>query len=293
MSTALCVDRKGREDTKEGPILERKQRAFVQWRTLACSHYQYTLRVRFTLFTFSFSPIRPWTLYPDRGEQQHNPVLVRNHISFLFAFENNLLREDDGRRGARIKAWCNLLLKEDEHRQRTNLTAARGCIREATETVSFACQKQKEAYTWCPGSNSFSLPPSLSSLNSYYKQILLSLWLLLLGTTLLVAGFVLLFTNERKSHCKSQAQNLEHPTSCDRLAKARVLTHILSCLSSATVRAGLLCTRFHPFHPWSLSLENCLPVNQEEKGMAGYRYARLISRARQNDWVYPIHMRKS
>jgi len=37
-------------------------------------------------------------------------------------------------------------------------------------------------------------------LRHYYKQILLSLWLLLLGTTLLVAGFVLLFTNERKSH---------------------------------------------------------------------------------------------
>jgi hypothetical protein len=37
-------------------------------------------------------------------------------------------------------------------------------------------------------------------LKHYYKQILTSLWLLLMGTTLLGAGFVLLFTNERKSH---------------------------------------------------------------------------------------------
>lgn len=37
-------------------------------------------------------------------------------------------------------------------------------------------------------------------LRHYYKQILLSLWLLLMGVTLLGAGFVLLFTNEEKSH---------------------------------------------------------------------------------------------
>ena len=45
-----------------------------------------------------------------------------------------------------------------------------------------------------------TLTPSRSERRSYYKQILLSSWLLIFGVTLIVAGFVLLVKDEKESH---------------------------------------------------------------------------------------------
>ena len=43
-----------------------------------------------------------------------------------------------------------------------------------------------------------TLTPSRSERRSYYKQILLSSWLLIFGVTLIVAGFVLLVKDEKE-----------------------------------------------------------------------------------------------
>ena len=129
---------------------------------------------------------------------------------------------------------------------------------------------------------------------SYYKQILTSLWLLLMGLTLLGAGFVLLFTNERKSHCTSNRPSLLfssllrallgvlHPSSLSYLLLTWefLFTLLLPCSSIGVfgwiIRAGLLCAWFNFIYPWSIPLQDRVLIRSKEAGLHFFSLGTLL-----------------